>query len=71
MFLIGDNVSDTKEENQANEDEDELGGLFRISSRKNIIKQSEKETVNDEDISKFDVEHKHDWDLPEVKTEII
>lgn len=42
-----------------------------MSSRKNIKKQSEKETMNDEDVSKFDVEHKHDWNLPEVKIENI
>lgn len=70
-FLIGDNVSDTKEENQSNEDDNELGGLFRMASRKNIKKQSEKETANDEDVSKFDVEYKHDWNLSEVKTKII
>jgi len=38
-----------------------------MSSMKNIKKQSEKETMNKEDVSKFDVEHSHDWSLPEVK----
>lgn len=27
--------------------------------------------MNKEDVSKFDVEHTHDWSLPKVRTECI
>lgn len=33
---------------------------------KNIKKQNEKEDMNKEDTSKFNVEHYHDWTLSEV-----
>jgi len=38
-----------------------------MSSMKNIKKQSEKDDMNKEDISKFNVDHCHDWSLPEVR----
>jgi len=38
---------------------------------KNIKKQREKDDMNLEDISKFNVDHHHDWSLSEVITENI
>jgi len=38
-----------------------------MSSMKNMKKQSEKDDVNKEDVSKFNVDHCHDWNLPEVR----
>lgn len=38
-----------------------------MSSMKNIKKQSEKDDMNKEDASKFNVDHCHDWSLPEVR----
>lgn len=71
LITLGEEVSEHKKEDQSSEEEDELGGLFRMSSMKNIKKQSEKEDMNKEDVSKFNVEHYHDWNLPEVITEYI
>jgi len=39
-----------------------------MSSMKNIKKQKEKEDMNIEDSSKFDVDHHHDWSLSEVNS---
>lgn len=71
IFLIGVEVNKQSKEDQLDEEEeDELGGLFRVSSMKNIKKQSEKEDMNKEDASKFNVDHCHDWSLPEVRIRI-
>lgn len=48
------------------EDEDELGGLFRLSNMKNMQKQNQKEDMDKEDISKFIVDHYHDWSSSKV-----
>lgn len=71
IIILGEEVGAKKKEDQSSEEEDELGGLFRMSSMKNIKKQNEKEDMNKEDISKFNVEHHHDWNLSEVKIEYV
>uniref|UniRef100_A0A2S2QUK6 Ribosome biogenesis protein BMS1 n=2 Tax=Sipha flava TaxID=143950 RepID=A0A2S2QUK6_9HEMI len=65
-LVYGEEVNEQSKEDQSNEEEDELGGLFRISSMKNVKKQNEKKDMNKEDVSKFNVNHYHDWSLPEV-----
>ncbi|XP_015379973.1 PREDICTED: ribosome biogenesis protein BMS1 homolog [Diuraphis noxia] len=65
-LVYGDEVNEQKNDDKLNDDEDELGGLFRMSSMKNIKKQKEKEDMNIEDVSKFNVDHHHDWSLSEV-----
>lgn len=65
LCRIGEEINE-KNEHQSNEEEGELGGLFRKSSMKNIKKKIEKEDMNKEDTSKFNVDHCHDWSLPEV-----
>jgi len=41
-----------------------------MSSMKNIKKQKEREDMNIEDVSKFNVDHHHDWSSSEVSLEI-
>ncbi|CAI6344416.1 unnamed protein product [Macrosiphum euphorbiae] len=65
-LVYGDEVNEQKNDDKLNDDEDELGGLFRMSSMKNIKKQKEKEDMNTEDASKFSVDHHRDWSLSEV-----
>ncbi|XP_050538597.1 ribosome biogenesis protein BMS1 homolog [Daktulosphaira vitifoliae] len=55
-----------QKKNDIKEDEDELGGLFRLSNIKNMKKQSQKEDMDKEDTSKFIIDHYHDWNLAEV-----
>ena len=55
------------EEEKADEEEDEeLGGLFRVLKKKSEAGKEQKYNANLRDSSKFPVAAPHDWQLDEV-----
>lgn len=66
LILSFCDLADETPEEEDKDDEDELGGLFRILKNKSEKNKSDRATVNKVDCSKFEEVSKHDWDLEEV-----
>ena len=61
-----DHIS-VKEAADSEDDDDEVGGLFRIAKRTNEERQVKKVTADALDCSRFAFDSVQDWDLEEVR----
>ncbi|OWF49820.1 Ribosome biogenesis protein BMS1-like [Mizuhopecten yessoensis] len=64
IYGQGEQVGEAEDNN---DEDDELGGLFKVLNKKQEKKNDERLSINKTDCSRFFVQHMQDWDLEEVR----
>ena len=60
------NLADNSTEDDKQDNDDELGGLFRVLQSKSEKHKTDRATINKTDCSKFELTSKHDWEIEDV-----